>query len=170
MIRAADERRLRLARHGSDVGSYLDNSWNNQSMGALVNARAAVLQALLEGPAYGVALSQALLERTGGHVRLGHSNVYAALNSLERTGLVTSWTVVPRGRRGARARIYYELTPQGIGVATAQRRALAGLVAPSPVMSPTEPERDLMLARLARCSEVSAVVQELRAAMPARRQ
>ena len=52
---------------------------------ALVNAGAAVLQALLEGPAYGAALSNLLLKRTSGQVRLGHSNVYAALTALERT-------------------------------------------------------------------------------------
>jgi DNA-binding PadR family transcriptional regulator len=138
-------------------------------MDTLVKAGAAVLQALLEGPAYGAALSQLLLKRTSGQVRLGHSNVYAALTALERTGLVRSWTVVPGGSRGARARVYHELTPRGIEVASVQRRALAGLLALAPAAAATEPERDLMLERLQRCSEVSAAVQELRDAMPAGR-
>ncbi|HUG53718.1 MAG TPA: helix-turn-helix transcriptional regulator [Vicinamibacteria bacterium] len=135
-------------------------------MDALLNARAALLQALFEGPGYGVALTRRVAERTSGHVRLGHGNVYAALRALERDGLVRSWTVVPGGRRGGRARLYFELTPRGLAVSGAQRKALAGLLAP-PAADPTAEALRLMRERLEACSELSADVMELRHRMRA---
>jgi DNA-binding PadR family transcriptional regulator len=130
-------------------------------MDTLLSARAALLQALFEGPGYGVALARRVRERTSGRVRLGHGNVYTALQALAREGLAKSWAVVPRGRRGARARRYYELTARGIEVAETQRRALASLVA-SRAMAPSEESARLMRSRLESCGKLSADVLELR--------
>lgn len=130
-------------------------------MEALLSARAALLQALFEGPGYGVLLARRVSDRTSGHVRLGHGNIYTALRALEQEGLLRSWTVVPRGRRGARARLYYELTPRGIEVAEAQRRALTGLVNPA-WPAPSDEAVALMRSRLEDCSELSAGVLTLR--------
>jgi DNA-binding PadR family transcriptional regulator len=130
-------------------------------MEALLSARAALVQALFEGPGYGVALAQCVKDRTSGHVRLGHGNIYTALRALEQDGLVWSWKVVPRGRRGARARLYYELTPRGIEVAEAQRQGLAGLVTPK-APAPSDGAVALMRTRLQDCSDLSASVLALR--------
>ena len=51
---------------------------------------------------------------TEGQLRLGHGNVYTALDALTRAGLARSWIVLPGGGRGARRRRYYELTARGL--------------------------------------------------------
>jgi DNA-binding PadR family transcriptional regulator len=133
-------------------------------MEALLNARAALLQALFEGPGHGSALAQRVRDRSGDQIRLGHGGVYAALSQLQRAGLVRGWMVAPGRRRGARGRRTYELTPKGIDVAERQRRALRGVAGvahrPDPV------EMAAMRERLCEASELSAVVMSLRDAMP----
>lgn len=137
---------------------------NNGPMEALLNARAALLQALCEGPGHGSALAQRVRDRSGDQIRLGHGGVYAALTQLQRAGLVRGWMVAPGRRRGARGRRTYELTPKGIDVAERQRRALRGVAGvahrPDPV------EMTAMRERLREASELSAVVMSLRDAMP----
>src|SRR4029453_6486037 len=96
-------------------------------MEALLNARAALLQALCEGPGHGSVLAQRVRDRSGDQIRLGHGGVSAALAQLRRAGLVWGWMVAPGRRRGARARRTYELTPKGIEVGGRQRRALPGV-------------------------------------------
>jgi DNA-binding PadR family transcriptional regulator len=133
-------------------------------MEALLHARAALLQALCEGPGHGSALARRIRERSGDQIRLGHGGVYAALSWLERAGLVHGWTVAPARQRGARARHTYELTPKGIDVAERQRRALRGVAGvahgPEPV------EMTAMRERLREASELSAAILSLRDAMP----
>jgi DNA-binding PadR family transcriptional regulator len=87
--------------------------------------------------------------------------VYTALQALAREGLAKSWVVVPRGRRGARGRRYYELTARGIEVAERQRRALASLVV-SRGVAPSEESVRLMRSRLESCAGLSADLRELR--------
>jgi DNA-binding PadR family transcriptional regulator len=151
------------ARHSSSfLGiEYLPLLENNRLVNALLSAKAALLQALFHGPGYGVGLVRLVREKTGGHVRLGHGNVYAALRALNRGGLVRSWTVIPRGRRGARRRLYYELTSRGIAAAEAQRRALAALVV-HVALERSIATTALMRKRLDACAELSGSVLELR--------
>jgi DNA-binding PadR family transcriptional regulator len=130
-------------------------------MEALLNMRAALLLALSDGPGYGVGLIEKVRERTLGQVRLGRGNVYPALRALEAARLVRSWKVIPGGRRGARARVYYELTPKGVGVAQGQKQAVSGLLLPSAAPLP-ELQIQPMSARIRKCSEVSAFVRGLR--------
>jgi DNA-binding PadR family transcriptional regulator len=86
--------------------------------------------------------------------------VYRAFESLLREGYVRRWTVVPGGRRGARARKYYELTPKGIAAAERQRGALAQLLGfPGPHQSVAQSHR--MGERLRRAAEVSAFTRKL---------
>ncbi len=93
--------------------------------------------------------------------------MYRAFGSLVRRGYVRSWTVVPGGRRGARARKYYELTPRGIAVAERQRAAIAHLLGfPVPLHSTVEAAR--MGARLRRVAEVSALTFKLQLGGPTR--
>jgi DNA-binding PadR family transcriptional regulator len=126
-------------------------------METLLSTRAAILLALRMGPGYGTELIRRLREKSQDLVQLGHGNVYPALQSLEREGFVRSWTIVPRGARGARSRVYYELTPAGVSAAEVQRRAVAGLVLPA---RPPARGADLaaMVDGLRSCGEVSAFV------------
>jgi DNA-binding PadR family transcriptional regulator len=134
-------------------------------MEAPVSTRAALLQALAQGPGYGVLLARRVREASGGQVRLGAGNVYSALRQLARDKLVRSWSVVPRGRRGARSRRYYELTVRGVQVATAQREALAGLIASPPAPRPTKAALARMRDRLLACNALSADTLALREGM-----
>ncbi len=86
--------------------------------------------------------------------------VYRAFGALVRRRYVTSWAVVPGGRRGARARKYYELTPKGIAKAERQREAVAELFG-VPAPSPSSAEAQLMGDRLHRAAEVSAFTLKL---------
>lgn len=133
-------------------------------MDTVLTARAALIQALFEGPGYGLALVRRVKEKTGGGVKVGRGNLYGALKALARDGMVRSWGVVPGKRRGGRRRIYYELTTRGIERAEAERAALLGLVGTrSPAPSPEQAAR--MQSRLEDCAELSADVLELRDAM-----
>src|SRR6187549_3287204 len=101
-------------------------------MEAPLTTRAALLLALRDGPGYGLDLIRRVGGRTGGTIRLSAARVYPALKALERQKLVTSSVVVPRGRRGARSRTYYDLTPTGVRASTACRDAVAALAAGRP--------------------------------------
>jgi DNA-binding PadR family transcriptional regulator len=128
----------------------------------LLSARTALIQALFEGPGYGVTLARRIRERTSGAVQLGRGNLYTVLRNLQKEGLVIGWTVVPGGRRGARARVYFELTPRGIEAGERQRRALGGLLAH---VAPTAEPAVLMRSRLLECNELSKGVLRLRDSM-----
>lgn len=131
-----------------------------------LTTRAAILQALYDGPGYGSDLIERLRGRAPGMPRLGPGTAYPALRALEREGLTRSWKVVPGGRRGARARVYYELTVEGVVVAEAQRKALVALVA-ARITKPSAQELRRMRERLRSCAEVSAFVLNLRRRMRA---
>jgi DNA-binding PadR family transcriptional regulator len=134
-------------------------------MEAMVSARVTILQALREGPSYGQALRRLVLDRTGGRVRLGHGNLYAVLADLQRARLVRTWTVLPGGRRGARSRRYYELTPRGLHLAQAHGMALGPLFAVPAPPPPSTEHLELMRERLLACEQVSGAAHELRDAM-----
>lgn len=78
-----------------------------------VTARAALLQALLDGPGYGLELTERIAARTNGRVALRDGSVYPALRAMEREGLLRSWESAPLPDRGGRPRRYYELTAEG---------------------------------------------------------
>ncbi len=114
----------------------------------------------MQGPRYGRDVIRTLSARARGTVNPRPGTVYRTFDSLVRTGYVRCWTVVPGGRRGARARTYYELTATGIAAAERQRAALAqllGLAAPGPSTADAE----LMGERLERAVEVSTFAHEL---------
>jgi len=98
-------------------------------METMVSAKAALLQALISGPGYGLELLERVRERTKGRVVLGQGSVYPALRSLERGGLVKSWEGPPLDERGGRPRIFYELTAEGRRTAKEDRKAGAALFA-----------------------------------------
>jgi DNA-binding PadR family transcriptional regulator len=129
-------------------------------MEALLSTSAGILHTLTEGPRYGRDLIRLLRVRARGALHPRPGTVYRAFGSLVRKGYVRSWTVVPGGRRGARARKYYELTARGIAAAETQREAIAHLLGFSvPIHSTVEAAR--MGARLRRVAEVSAFTSKL---------
>jgi PadR family transcriptional regulator, regulatory protein PadR len=92
-----------------------------------VNARAALLQALIRGEGYGLELIKRVQERTKGKVKLHQGNVYPTLRDLEREGLLRSYEGPPAPDRGGRPRRFYKLTASGQRAALEQADAVAGL-------------------------------------------
>ena len=88
----------------------------------LGNLELMVLLALLrvQRGAYGVPISREIAEQTGREVAIG--SVYAALERLERKGLVSSALGEPSAERGGRAKRYFQITGKGMqDVRDAQR-------------------------------------------------
>jgi DNA-binding PadR family transcriptional regulator len=71
-------------------------------------------------PAYGVSLRAEIERRSGRPVSV--TAVYAALDRLEREGLVASTMSEPRAERGGRARKEYRLLAAGADALAAERR------------------------------------------------
>ncbi len=97
-------------------------------MDSPITAKAALLQALIAGPSYGLELVERVKERTSGRVKLHQGAVYPALRSLEREKLLSSYNGPSLPERGGRPRRYYELTAQGFAAANEQREGLLGLL------------------------------------------
>lgn len=75
--------------------------------------------------AYGVRIAEEI-ERTGGRsVVMGA--VYAALDRLERNGLVSSFVGDPTPERGGRAKRFFKVTPRGLRNVKQTRGALVAL-------------------------------------------
>jgi DNA-binding PadR family transcriptional regulator len=129
---------------------------------SFLTTQAGLLQVLRSGPGYGLDLIRRLDQGTG--VRLSEARVYPVLKQLEGAGMVEAVRVAPKGRRGARARIYYHLTPLGEAAAEAQRQALLALLAPPPRQQPSARERHLMVRRMLEAEELCQAGEELRAA------
>ena len=132
---------------------------------SLIGSRSALLQALRPGPAYGVELSERVSAATAGHVRLAQGSLYPALKSLEKDGLIRGVVVVPGGRRGGRARTYYELTVAGVQASDENRTALRGLLRSVGASAPSAPDQALLADRLRRANELYDFVRRGRAAM-----
>lgn len=75
--------------------------------------------------AYGVVIAKEIQMTARRDVLLGA--VYAALERMERTGLVASKMGEPTATRGGRAKRYYRVTPQGLRAVKDTRRALVAL-------------------------------------------
>jgi PadR family transcriptional regulator PadR len=75
--------------------------------------------------AYGVVIAREI-EQTGGRsVLLGA--VYAALERLEKNGLVSSVVGSPTAERGGRAKRFFKVTPQGLRGVKETQQALVAL-------------------------------------------
>jgi PadR family transcriptional regulator PadR len=92
-----------------------------------IDTQTALLQALIEGPSFGLALIDKVSERTRGKLVLHQGNVYPALREMERDGLLRSYEGDPTPERGGRPRRYYELTAKGRRAADSDRDVAAGL-------------------------------------------
>lgn len=119
-----------------------------------LTTRAALLQVLRQAPSYGSALIRRFEKASAGRVRLAPARVYPVLKELQAEGLVKAVRLAPKGRRGGRARIYYELTPKGLAVSTMDRSVLVAVLSPSSVL-PAETDRERMAERLLEAEELS---------------
>ena len=75
--------------------------------------------------AYGVPIARAIEDGTGREVPLG--SVYAALERLERKGLVASRLGEPTPERGGRAKRYFRVTGAGLRRVRATQKSLVAL-------------------------------------------
>ena len=75
--------------------------------------------------AYGVPIATEI-GRTGGR-QVVVAAVYAALDRLERNGLVSSSIGEPTPERGGRAKRFFQVTPQGMRAVKETQRALVAL-------------------------------------------
>ena len=83
--------------------------------------------------AYGVPIAREIETTTGRTVQL--PAIYAALDRLERQGLVESRIGEATAQRGGRAKKYFSLTPAGLGSVRDTRKALTALWARLPQVS-----------------------------------
>lgn len=81
--------------------------------------------ARLDGDAYGIAIMDEIRSRTGRDAAV--ASVYAALDRLERRGLVASAVGAPTPERGGRAKRFFTLQPAGRDALTRARNALDSL-------------------------------------------
>ena len=75
--------------------------------------------------AYGVVIAREIESTAGRAVLLGA--VYAALERLERNGLVASSVGEPTASRGGRAKRFFRVTPRGLRSVKDTQRALVAL-------------------------------------------
>lgn len=75
--------------------------------------------------AYGVPISQEIEAQSGR--RIAVSGVYAALERLERKGLVTAELGEATPQRGGRAKTYFRLTAEGLEQASDAKQAFVNL-------------------------------------------
>lgn len=75
--------------------------------------------------AYGVLIAREIEHTSGRRALLGA--VYAALDRLERNGLVASAMGDPTPERGGRAKRFFDVTPAGLDAVKSTQRALVAL-------------------------------------------
>ena len=83
--------------------------------------------------AYGVIIAREIETTAKRSVLLGA--VYAALERLERNGLIVSKLGEPTATRGGRAKRFFRVTPQGLRAIKDTRRALVALWSDVPQLS-----------------------------------
>lgn len=97
----------------------------------MLDTTTAILQALLDGEAYGLEVIERVRAATNGKVLMLQGSVYPALRSLEADGLVEGHWGEALAERGGRPRRYYTLTAEGRRVAREEAKAIAGLFKPA---------------------------------------
>ena len=79
----------------------------------------------MENDAYGVTIAREIEDKAGRTVQL--PAIYAALDRLEKQGLVRSWIGEATPQRGGRAKKHFALTAAGLGSVQDTRDALTAL-------------------------------------------
>jgi DNA-binding PadR family transcriptional regulator len=96
-----------------------------------LDTKLALLQALIQGPSYGLELIDRVRSRTRGQITIKQASVYPALRELEQEGLLESYEGEPLPIRNGRPRVYYRLTAAGERTAQQQARAVFALLKPA---------------------------------------
>jgi len=96
-----------------------------------LDAKSALLQALIQGPSYGLELIERVYDSTSGEIRIVQGSVYPTLRDMEQDGLIESYEGEPLASRGGRPRVYYRLTAAGERLAKRQARAVFSLLRPA---------------------------------------
>jgi len=130
-----------------------------------LTTRAALLQVLRQAPGYGSELIRRFERASAGRLHLAPARVYPVLKELQAEGLVKAVRLAPKGRRGGRARIYYDLTPKGLAASTMDRSILFALLSRRSVLPATEKDRERMAERLIEAEELSEFGAALAAAV-----
>ena len=97
----------------------------------MLDARTALLQALIRGDSYGLELIDRVGKLHRGKTRLSQATIYPLLRTLETDGLVTSYDGDPMPERGGRPRRYYTLTAKGLRTARQEAAEIAGFLRPA---------------------------------------
>ena len=79
----------------------------------------------LDGDGYGVSISREIKDTAGYEIALG--TIYAVLERLERSGMVSTSLGEPTPERGGRAKRYFRVTAKGLREVSRARRALTRL-------------------------------------------
>jgi PadR family transcriptional regulator, regulatory protein PadR len=87
----------------------------------------------MENDAYGVTIAREIEDKAGRTVQL--PAIYAALDRLEKQGLVRSWIGEATPQRGGRAKKHFALTAAGLGSVQDTRDALTALWSRLPQLS-----------------------------------
>ena len=87
----------------------------------------------MENDAYGVTIAREIEDKAGRTVQL--PAIYAALDRLEKQGLVRSWIGEATPQRGGRAKKHFALTAAGLGSVQDTRDALTALWSQLPQLS-----------------------------------
>jgi DNA-binding PadR family transcriptional regulator len=87
----------------------------------------------MENDAYGVTIAREIEDKAGRTVQL--PAIYAALDRLEKQGLVRSWIGEATPQRGGRAKKHFALTAAGLGSVRDTRDALTALWSRLPQLS-----------------------------------
>ena len=95
-----------------------------EHLGELEELTLLAVLAVKEG-AYGIAVQEFIEQQTGREVTLGA--VYAALERMERKGLLRSGMSAATAQRGGRRRRMFEVTAEGLRVLAEVRRAREAL-------------------------------------------
>lgn len=96
-----------------------------------LDTKSALLQALIQGPSYGLELIERVSDSTRGQIKIVQGSVYPALRDLEKEGLVESYDGEHLASRGGRPRVYYRLTATGERTAKREARAVVSLFHPA---------------------------------------
>jgi DNA-binding PadR family transcriptional regulator len=104
--------------------TIVEDMGRRQHLGQLeLMALFAVIQSGKES--YGVQISREIAEKSGRETAL--ASVYAALERLEKKGLVTSSLGTPSAERGGKARTYFQPTAAGLAEARDTHKTLQRL-------------------------------------------
>jgi DNA-binding PadR family transcriptional regulator len=87
-----------------------------------------ILLSLADRPRHGYGVIREVDERTDGAVRLGTGTLYTAIARLDALGLIEESSRRPAARDDDERRTYYQLTPLGRAVLTAETARLETLV------------------------------------------